>query len=103
MMVKSRLFRLLAVGPGVLSALLFVLSNAQAEFDRGQALYENHCKSCHEDWAHTRDGSRIFNQSELRNRVAAWSIHSGLGWSDEEIDDVTRFLNQQYYNFTDKP
>ena len=40
----------------VMAVLLLELSLSApgfaADFDRGRALYENHCQSCHEDLAH---------------------------------------------------
>ena len=45
-----------------------------ADFDRGRALYENHCITCHEDWAHTGDIRKV----GLRARVVSWRVHSGL-------------------------
>ena len=68
-------------------------------FDRGQALYENHCKSCHESWAHAREGREASSVDALRKRVAAWSLHSGLDWSDEDVEDVVAYLNRQFYRF----
>lgn len=68
-------------------------------FDRGEALYENHCKSCHESWAHERAGREAASLDAVRKRVAAWSVHSGLDWSDEEIGDVTGYLDRQFYRF----
>jgi hypothetical protein len=41
--------------------------------------------------------------ADLRARVAAWSVHSGLNWSDEDVNDVTGFLNRRFYRFTDQP
>jgi hypothetical protein len=73
------------------------------EFSRGQALYENHCESCHETWAHTRTGRKVTSMDELRHRVAAWSAHVGLGWSRQEVDDVTDYLNQHFYQFESTP
>ena len=75
---------------------------AAAAFDRGQALYENHCQECHESWAHTRKGHQVTTPEGLRKRVAAWSIHSGLDWSEEEIDDVSDYLGKHYYKFMDR-
>lgn len=83
-----------------MAGLLFVgaVSAADEPFDRGQALYENHCQACHEDWAHTRDEARaIGSRDALRARVSGWSVHSGLNWSAEEIDDVTDYLNRRFY------
>lgn len=76
---------------------------ALAEFDRGKALYDNHCKSCHENWVHTREKSKINTVDELRRRVAGWSIHSGLKWGNGEIDDVTDYLNRHYYQLSAAP
>jgi mono/diheme cytochrome c family protein len=88
----------IAASVGVTLVLFSVAS--LAEFDRGQALYENHCKECHESWAHTRDGRHVSSLDALRARVAAWSVHSGLGWSGEDVDDVTAYLNRQFYRLT---
>jgi mono/diheme cytochrome c family protein len=83
---------------GVLLAPTFA---AAAQFDRGQALYENHCRSCHEDWAHDREDRQVVGSLDaLRARVAAWSIHSGLDWSAEEVDDVTGYLNRRFYHLS---
>lgn len=73
------------------------------EFSRGQALYENHCQSCHADWAHTRSGRKVTSLNELHRRVASWSIHAGLDWSDEEVEDVTEYLEANFYRFGDEP
>ena len=43
---------------------------AEESFDRGQALYENHCQACHEDWAHKREEARVVGSLDaLRARV----------------------------------
>ena len=87
----------------LLAALLLFAPATYAEFERGQALYENHCRFCHESWAHKRVESRINSLHSLRQRVAAWSVHSGLGWGSDEIDDVTDYLNRHFYRLTLKP
>ncbi len=87
-----------------LGAVLFGGAPATAqEFSRGQGLYENHCQSCHESWAHTREGRKVTSMNELRRRVAAWSTHAGLGWSDEEIGDVADYLARTFYDLEDRP
>jgi mono/diheme cytochrome c family protein len=83
------------------AGLVAYSSMSLAEFDRGEALYENHCKECHESWAHTRDGRHANTLGALRQRVAAWSLHSNLEWSDDEINDVADYLNRKFYQLTD--
>ena len=67
------------------------------DFDLGRALYENHCQSCHEDWAHARSNRKVATLDGLRARVVSWSVHSGLGWGAEEISAVTNYLNRRFY------
>lgn len=89
---------------GLGAALLLGSTSAAAqEFSRGQGLYENHCQSCHESWAHTREGRKVTSMNELRRRVAGWSTHAGLGWSDEEIGDVADYLAHTFYDLEDRP
>jgi hypothetical protein len=95
--------KLLGSSMSLCAALMLFPPAACAEFDRGQALYENHCRLCHEGWAHARDGSNITSLQSLRQRVAAWSVHSGLEWGDDEIGDVTDYLNRHFYRLTVKP
>jgi hypothetical protein len=86
------------------SALLAVSGSSIAEsFDRGQALYENHCMSCHEATVHTRETRRATSLADLRKWVDSWSFHASLDWSSEEVDDVTDFMDRHYYHFTARP
>jgi len=74
---------------------------AEESFDRGQALYENHCQACHEDWAHKREEARVVGSLDaLRARVSGWSVHSGLDWGADEINDVTDYLNRRFYKLS---
>jgi mono/diheme cytochrome c family protein len=97
----------LAGGAVVLVAVLAgaaALRAAEAEFDRGEALYANHCSSCHDTQVPGLAGTRhVTTLAELRVRVAAWSVHSGLAWSDEDVADVTEYLNRRFYRFTERP
>ena len=95
---KSKLFGMVV---SAFACLVIYPSISLAEFDRGEALYENHCKECHESWAHTREGRNANTLDGLRQRVAAWSFHSGLDWSDDEINDVADYLNRRFYQLTD--
>ena len=98
--IKAR-FLATACSVGLLSAVSTPLS--AEDFERGQALYENHCKECHEGMAHTRHGSKINSVGELRSWVASWSVHSRLDWSYEDVEDVADYLNNRFYHLTDKP
>ncbi|MEZ5543439.1 MAG: cytochrome c [Pseudomonadota bacterium] len=81
---------------GVLLTGLLTCTAVPAEsFDRGQALYENHCQTCHESHVHLR-ARRASSLDELHKWVATWSWHANLGWSDEDITDVADYLNRHF-------
>jgi mono/diheme cytochrome c family protein len=100
MSALSRRRNMTGIAASVGFTLVLFSAASLAEFDRGQALYENHCKECHESWAHTRDGRHVASLAALRARVAAWSVHTGLGWNGEDVDDVTAYLNRQFYRLS---
>lgn len=78
---------------------MYSSSTPAANPERGQALYETQCESCHSDWAHSRKHRKTKSLADLRKRTAAWSTHSGLDWSAEEIDDVVAYLDKRFYHF----
>ncbi|HWR76376.1 MAG TPA: hypothetical protein VN283_04095 [Thiobacillus sp.] len=66
---------------------------------RGQLLYENHCMSCHESVVHIRARQHAQSLPELWARVLHWATYLQLRWGEEEVEDVVRHLNSQYYKF----
>ena len=70
-----------------------------ADITRGKMLYETACTGCHATSVHTRAARKATTFAELRAQVAGRSAPLGLGWRDEEIDDVTLYLNDKYYSF----
>jgi len=83
------------------SVLLFVGSaSAQAPTPtRGELLYETHCIACHTAQMHWRDKKAATDWASLRAEVQRWQAAAQLRWSDEDITEVTRHLNQRYYRF----
>ena len=70
---------------------------AEIQTSRGQLLYENHCLECHTSVVHIRNNRKAVTLTEVRNFVIRWSHELRLPWQEEEIDDVVRYLDQQYY------
>jgi len=99
-MMGLRLKRLLETA--VMVGFLSISASAVcAEVDRGQALYENHCQFCHEDRVHTRKNRLVTSSDSLRAWVTSWSVHAGLNWGGQEVEDVTRYLNRRFYQFNE--
>jgi mono/diheme cytochrome c family protein len=98
----TRLQRLLAVA--CLLPLGAVPAAAQTgpkpDTSRGELLYSTHCIACHSSQVHWRDKKLATDWTSLRAQVRRWQANAGLGWSEEEIADVTRHLNARYYHFT---
>jgi mono/diheme cytochrome c family protein len=66
---------------------------------RGELLYKTHCGSCHTTQVHWRDRKLAADWKGLQAQVRRWQRNTGLKWSDQEIADVTRYLNGQFYHF----
>lgn len=73
---------------------------AQAsDAQRGRALYENHCQACHTPKVHTRANKIPITLTELRKIVDSWQQEQRLRWSEQDVGDVTEYLNQTRYRY----
>ena len=80
--------------------LLGVLASAPArpvDLERGQVLYENHCRMCHESIAFKRQDKIARNYDEVRAQVVRWQTNTSLRWSAEDIDNVATYVARTYY------
>jgi mono/diheme cytochrome c family protein len=66
---------------------------------RGQLLYENHCIGCHTSSVNSRNPRKATNLNDLYQWVEKWSKAQNLDWNEDEIRDVSDYLNHEYYNF----
>jgi hypothetical protein len=69
----------------------------------GRALYEARCDVCHDKSVHNREARKSRNVGEIRQWVSRWNTELGGAWKDDEIDAVTRYLNQRFYKFPCPP
>lgn len=91
-----RVFRSLAG----LALLAFVAAApAQPAPSRGELLYANHCIGCHNQKMHWRDQRQATDWESLKALVAAWQSREKLSWSDEDVTEVARHLNETIYRF----
>jgi len=65
----------------------------------GALLYETHCIACHSKQIHWRERKLATDWASLAAQVRRWQANTGLQWTDEEIDEVTRYLNRTIYMF----
>ena len=66
---------------------------------RGEVLYLTQCINCHRAKEHWKDQGVVNDRRSLQLEVRRWQDKLGLGWNDEDIGDVARFLNDTYYRF----
>jgi hypothetical protein len=67
--------------------------------ERGRALYEARCDTCHESSVHKRSPRSASDFAQIREFVMRWDRHLGSSWRDDEINAVTRYLNDRYYKY----
>lgn len=78
-----------------LSSLSFT---ANAGATAGKALHEEaNCIRCHA--AQPYDPAKTTNFEKLVSTVESCSNNLGVGWFDDEIEQVAAYLNQEFYKF----
>jgi mono/diheme cytochrome c family protein len=82
----------------VLTCSLVAAPSAMAQ-SRGELLYTTHCNSCHTTEMHWRDKRAANNWPALKALVRHWQDAASLAWSEADILDVSRYLNEATYHF----
>jgi len=95
----TSLQRVIQCATRVLVSALVLALPARAAESRGELLYSTHCIACHTSQGHWRDGKLATNWSSLRAEVRRWQATAMLQWSEEDVLDVTRYLNDTFYRF----
>lgn len=85
----------------LLLCLLAVVSSPSfaADIENGKALHNENCVRCHQPEIYTREKRMVNSYAELHEQVRQCEIMAEMGWFEEEIDDVTTYLNETYYKF----
>jgi len=73
----------------------------------GEKLHNENCVSCHQSMfegdgssIYTREDRRVIDSDKLSNQVQRCSLNLRLDWFDSEINDVSAYLDQQFYKFS---
>jgi len=86
----------------LMGAALCLATPAAAQ-SRGELLYTTHCGACHGAQMHWRDKKRVHDWPSLRAQVRLWQAQATLAWSEDDIDQVARYLNEAYYHLPSAP
>ena len=66
---------------------------------RGELLYSTHCVTCHTTQMHWRHQRQAFDWDSLKFQVRRWQSNADLGWSESDMADVSRYLNETIYHY----
>ncbi|WP_431513245.1 cytochrome C [Variovorax sp. DAIF25] len=84
----------------VLATLAALHAGAGRAQSRGELLYDTNCVACHNEKMHWRAAKQAYDWNSLQAQVQRWQQAAALGWRDEDIVEVTRYLNDRFYGFT---
>ena len=86
-------------GLGLAAACVAASAQNAPAPSRGQLLYTTHCVACHNSQVHWRDRRLATDWDTLKAQVQHWQARVLLNWSDDDIVEVTRYLNDAIYRF----
>ena len=69
------------------------------DLENGKSLHDDNCLRCHDESKYTRKNRIVKNFQQLYERIKQCELMAELTWFDEEIADVTAYLNKQFYYF----
>ena len=85
---------------GLLTLLATGVGQAEElDLNRGKTLTEKNCVRCHGSDVYTRENRRVSSLSGLHKQVRRCEQMLGLAWFDDDINNVSGHLNQEYYKF----
>lgn len=82
----------------MLGTVMALCAPAQAQ-TRGELLYSTHCIACHTAQMHWREKRLASDWNSLKALVRRWQGTAMLNWNEDDVLDVTRFLNDSIYRF----
>ena len=87
-----------------LSALIFAalsipMASAAGNIENGKNLYQRGCTACHDTSVHSRPDRIVHSFGSLVNRVRACDAQVSTGFTDQQISDITEYLNAEFYKF----
>jgi len=74
-----------------------------ADLERGKLLYNARCVGCHDKSVHNREARKALTIEGIRAQVRRWDAFTGGAWREDEVNDVTTYLNELFYRYPCPP
>lgn len=96
------------IGLFLISTHVFATPFESADAVAGKMLVEKHCINCHASRfggdgskIYTREMHKVKSSSGLIAQIRNCNTMLGLKWFEDEELNAAKYLNQQYYKFTE--
>jgi len=86
----------------VCSLFFGVTSVNAADIERGKRLHDEHCVKCHSSDMYTRENRIVNSPDALKERIRQCELSNDLAWFEEEVEDVSAYLAEEFYRFEEK-
>jgi hypothetical protein len=87
---------------GLIGLWAFAPANG-GDFERGKLLYNARCVGCHDKGVHNRAARTALTIEAIKAQVRRWDRFMEGGWREEDVNDVTTYLNELYYKYPCPP
>ncbi len=82
------------------ASLLLISSSLYGGHEDGEELFnDSKCMECHELDHFKHDEKSVNNFKKLHSKVEACATGNNAEWFDDEIKDVSYYLNHKYYKY----
>jgi hypothetical protein len=87
-------------------SIMISFNVSAADIENGEMLHGESCDNCHAarfngdgSAIYTRENRKVRNLVKLKSQIDFCSQMTGAQWFEDEVSDVTKFLNTNYYHF----
>ncbi len=81
------------------SSIIFASLISADMSDAKKLFIDAKCLECHETTSFKHREDKVNSFSKLKQKVKMCEYNSKTGWFDDEIIDVTNYLNKTYYHY----
>ena len=100
LVTKTILVKTLALGIALSGSIISSSAFAEGNAASGKGLFTgSKCGTCHGNEIYTSKDRKVKNLKALEAAVRLNDSKLNTNWFDEDVKDVTAYLNQQYYKF----